>query len=104
MDTSVYRLAKIDEIQEKAFYAYSLGKETTTKGVSLQVGSSSKKTFSLLSISNKPPTEADLRHWEEEMIRTNSSLGEQETRDKEGVLRVMTIKYPPTAVVTSTSS
>lgn len=104
MHTSVYRLAKIDEIQERAFYSYPLGKEMTTKGVILQVGASSKKTFSLMSISNKPPTEVDLQHWEEEMLRTKSSVTEQEVREREEVMRDMTIKYPPTAVVTSTSS
>jgi hypothetical protein len=93
MDTSVYRIARVDEVVDRAFFTYNLGKEQTTKGVVLQIGST-KKTFSLLSVSNKLPTEQDFQHWEEEMVKQRNAISEEEVRQKEEIVRVMNLKYP----------
>jgi len=95
MDTSVYRIAKIDEVISRAFFAYNLGHQQTTKGVVLTIGSG-KKTFSLLSVSNKPPTEGDIQQWEEECIKLRLDAPTDETvKQREDILRVMNLKYPP---------
>lgn len=96
MDTSVYRIARIDEVIGRAFFGYNLGQQETNKGIAITIGSN-KKTFSLLSVSNKPPTDADLQHWEEECQKHHKSeaINSDYIREREKILRVMNLKYPP---------
>jgi len=93
-DTPVYRIAHIEEVQDNCFFSYTLSKEQTTKGLALQVGASSRKVFAIAAISNSPPTDSDLRTWQEEMEKSNICLDPAEVQQKEEIVRVLHIKYP----------
>jgi len=90
----VHRIAHIDEVFDTCYFAYNLNRMQTTKGLSLQIGGSSKKTFPLLAISNQSPTEEDLRRWQEEMEKSGVILDHLELKQKEEIVRVLNINYP----------
>jgi len=94
MGAPVHRIAHIDEVFDTCYFPYNLTRVQTTKGLSLHVGGSSKKTFPLLAISNQPPSEDDLRHWQEEMEKSNIILDPLEVQQKEEIVRVLNINYP----------
>jgi len=98
MGSAIHRIAHIDEVFDGSYVLYNLRRGQTTKGLSLQVGGSSKKTFPLIAISNTPPTEADLRNWQEEMDKNNIFLDPLEVKQKEEIVRVLHIKYPCNSV------
>jgi len=94
MGTPVHRIAHIDEVYDGCYFAYNLSRMQTTKGLSLQIGTSSKKTFPLLAISNQPPMEDDLRKWQEEMEKSSLFPSPLELQQKEEIVRVLNINYP----------
>jgi hypothetical protein len=95
MGSPLHRIAHIDDVFDNCYYPYGLPKGgQTTKGLSLQVAASNKKTFPILSISNHPPTEQDFRNWQEEMERSGVILDPLELQQKEEIVRVLHIKYP----------
>jgi len=93
-DTSVFQIAYIDEVRDSCFYSYDLTRGQTTKGLALQAAGCSKKVFPILAISNSPPTEMDLRTFQEEMEKNNICLDIREVQQKEEIVRVLHIKYP----------
>jgi len=94
MGQPIHRIAHIDEVFDSCYFGYNLNRVQTTKGLSLQIGGSSKKTFPLLAISNQPPTEDDLRRWQEEMEKSGIILDHLELKQKEEIVRVLNINYP----------
>lgn len=94
MDTPLYRIAHIDEVQDSCFFSYRLNQSQTTKGLALQIGSGNRRIYKIQEISNQPPTESDLRIWQEEMEKSNICLDPVEVEEKQEIVRVLDIKYP----------
>jgi len=93
LGTPVFKLAHIDEVSDGCYYPYNLARGQSTKGLSLQLGSS-KRLFPLSAVSNTAPTEADYRHWQDEMDRNNIVLDPLQVKQKEEMVRVLHVKYP----------
>jgi len=93
-DAPIYRLAHVDEAIDDYFTTYTLEREQTTKGLTLQVGSSAKKTFPIMAISNRLPVDSDFKNWLEEMEKSGLSLNPQDVQEREEILRVLHLKYP----------
>jgi len=93
LETPVYRIASIDQVRDSCFFNYNLNQSQTTKGLALQVGDSSK-VFPIDAISNQPPTESDIRNWQEDMEKSNIDFDRNEVLQKEEIVRVLASKYP----------
>jgi hypothetical protein len=93
LTSSIYRIARIEEVVDKSFFAYLLGREQTTKGVLLQIGAT-RKIFSLLSISNKPPTYEEFEHLQTDMAQQMIIVSDEEIHKRAEIARKMDLKYP----------
>jgi len=100
MGTPVHRIAHIDEVFDTCYYTYNLSRGQTSKGLALQVGGSSKKTFPLLAISNQSPTDEEIAAWHEEMEKSWNPLDPLEVQQKEEIVRVLHLKYPMVSELT----
>jgi len=95
MGSPIHRIGNIEDVVDTCYYPYPLTRGgQTTKGLSVQMGISLKKTFPILSISNLPPTEQDYKMWHEEMERSGMILDPLELQQKEEIVRVLHTKYP----------
>lgn len=99
MENPIYRLAHIHEVHDNFFSNNNMSQmQNSNKLLSLQVGNNSK-LFPIAAISNQPPTESDLRKWQEEIEKSHVALNPVQFQQKQGVLQYLAMKYQNFLVV-----
>lgn len=87
---TLFTIACIADVQEQAFFAYRVGHLHTTRGLSLILNCSSRRTLSLLAVSNQPVTEIEIQQWE---AVNQSVVSSEEALEKESIITALRNKH-----------